>query len=223
MKKFRIPTYLVLFLLGTTALWYFGHHRPAQKILKAEPKKVYKAVPLALKTTTGEQQAPEVAHTSADEATGHETQTLSSTTMKNSTAPSRSDTTDTEDTVASQTDVLTQGTVTPRTTTETSGCASHEADPAAAARLEAAKLELLLAQEYSKEAKAKMEAEVIPYVNLLNAMSPEEQREHWEKYRNVLVNHVMPLLEDDEPGFDPDEYIQMFIDTLIEYGYQPRY
>ena len=39
MRKYPMPIYLVLFLIGATALWYFGHHCPAQKILEAEPKK----------------------------------------------------------------------------------------------------------------------------------------------------------------------------------------
>ncbi len=43
MRKYLMPIYVVLFLTGATALWYFGHHRPAQKILEAEPKKVYKS------------------------------------------------------------------------------------------------------------------------------------------------------------------------------------
>ena len=46
MKKYPMLIYVVLFLIGATALWYFGHHRPAQKILTAEPKKVYKSTPL---------------------------------------------------------------------------------------------------------------------------------------------------------------------------------
>ena len=46
MKKYLMPIYIAIFLIGATALWYFGHHRPAQKILKAEPKKVYKTTPL---------------------------------------------------------------------------------------------------------------------------------------------------------------------------------
>ncbi len=49
MRKYPMPIYVVLFLIGATALWYFGHHRPAQKILKAEPKKVYKTTPLPLR------------------------------------------------------------------------------------------------------------------------------------------------------------------------------
>lgn len=50
MRKYPMPIYIVLFLIGTTALWYFGHHRPAQKILAAEPKKVYKSTPLPPKS-----------------------------------------------------------------------------------------------------------------------------------------------------------------------------
>ena len=46
MRKSLTPIYIVLFLIGATALWYFGHHRPAQKILEAEPKKIYKSTPL---------------------------------------------------------------------------------------------------------------------------------------------------------------------------------
>jgi len=42
MKNFRRPVYIALFLIAATAVWYFGHHRPAQKILKAEPEKVYR-------------------------------------------------------------------------------------------------------------------------------------------------------------------------------------
>ncbi len=46
MKKYSMLIYVVLFSIGAIALWYFGHHRPAQKILTAEPKKVYQSTPL---------------------------------------------------------------------------------------------------------------------------------------------------------------------------------
>ena len=46
MRTRLMPIYVVLFFVGATALWYFGHHRPAQKILEAEPKRVYKSIPL---------------------------------------------------------------------------------------------------------------------------------------------------------------------------------
>ena len=50
MKRSLMPTYIALFLIGATALWYFGHHRPAQKILEVEPKRVYKSTPLQPKS-----------------------------------------------------------------------------------------------------------------------------------------------------------------------------
>ena len=46
MRKYLTPIYVIFFLIGATALWYFGHHRPAQRLLKAEPKKIYKSTPL---------------------------------------------------------------------------------------------------------------------------------------------------------------------------------
>ena len=46
MRKYLTPIYVLLFLIGATALWYFGHHRPAQKILETDPVKVYKSTSL---------------------------------------------------------------------------------------------------------------------------------------------------------------------------------
>lgn len=46
MRKYLTLIYVLLFLIGATALWYFGHHRPAQRILKTEPKTVYKTTSL---------------------------------------------------------------------------------------------------------------------------------------------------------------------------------
>ena len=41
MKK-KGSSILLLLFIGATALWYFGHYRPAQSLLKAEPQKIYK-------------------------------------------------------------------------------------------------------------------------------------------------------------------------------------
>ena len=57
MKKFNITIYVVLFVLGATALWYFGYHRSAQQILNAEPKKVYESVPIRTLRTTEDSHA----------------------------------------------------------------------------------------------------------------------------------------------------------------------
>ncbi len=64
MKKYSVPTYFSLFLIGAVALWYFGHHRPAQEILKAEPKKVYRTkLPDTLKLSQRSEESTTRSHT----------------------------------------------------------------------------------------------------------------------------------------------------------------
>ena len=81
MKKLIMLTIFLAVCLG--AIWYFGHQRPTQEMLQAEPKKVYKAVPPNIPekpttiprptdTTTQESPSTEVAleETSEDTSTG---------------------------------------------------------------------------------------------------------------------------------------------------------
>lgn len=57
MKKLSAFVYLAPFLIVATALWYFGHHRPTQEILRAEPQKIYRRVtPLATDTSAAKKQ-----------------------------------------------------------------------------------------------------------------------------------------------------------------------
>ena len=57
MKKLSTLAYFSLFLLAATALWYFGHHRPIQEILRAEPQKIYRPVtPLTTDTSAAKKQ-----------------------------------------------------------------------------------------------------------------------------------------------------------------------
>ena len=73
MKNFLVPIYIFIFLLGATALWYFGHHRPVQQILNAEPKKVYKTTtPATSKTSTVNQNAIETPAHARGNASGIE-------------------------------------------------------------------------------------------------------------------------------------------------------
>ena len=81
MKKLIMLTIFLAVCLA--AIWYFGHHRPTQEMLQAEPKKVYKAVPSNIPekpttiprptdTTTQESPSAEVdlEKTSEDTSTG---------------------------------------------------------------------------------------------------------------------------------------------------------
>ena len=98
MKKYLMPIYVALFLLGATALWYFGHHRPAQKILEAEPKRVYKSTPLqpeSLPVTStpsnATQQASEGDIGMAVEAIDTESEDTESEDMDNAATPEKID------------------------------------------------------------------------------------------------------------------------------------
>ena len=98
MKKYLMPIYVALFLLGATALWYFGHHRPAQKILEAEPKRVYKSTPLqpeSLPVTStpsnATQQASEGDIGMAVEAIDTESEDTESEDMDNTATPEKID------------------------------------------------------------------------------------------------------------------------------------
>ena len=98
MKKYLMPIYVALFLLGATALWYFGHHRPAQKILEAEPKRVYKSTPLqpeSLPVTStpsnATQQASEGDIGMAVEAIDTESENTESEDMDNTATPKKID------------------------------------------------------------------------------------------------------------------------------------
>ena len=84
MKKLSTLAYLALLLIGATALWYFGHHRPAQKILTAEPQKIYRPVtPLATDTSAAKQQ---IAGTNPVHSAPQETREPSVTEIDNGTS-----------------------------------------------------------------------------------------------------------------------------------------
>jgi hypothetical protein len=86
MKKLSALAYLALFLIVATALWYFGHHRPAQEILRAEPQQIYRSVtPLATDTSAAKKQT---AGTNSVHLSPEETRESSVTEIDNGTSPS---------------------------------------------------------------------------------------------------------------------------------------
>ena len=93
MKKYLFPIYVALFLIGATTLWYFGHHRPAQKILNAEPKKVYKSTPLPPKSLSVKSVPSETIQVPPDEnaATKTESADTKTTDSDNATTPEKKD------------------------------------------------------------------------------------------------------------------------------------
>ena len=64
MKRFHMTLYIALSVLGSTALWYFGHHRPAQKAHNAPPMVIYKATPpVGQNLETAKAPAQPISHT----------------------------------------------------------------------------------------------------------------------------------------------------------------
>jgi len=85
MKKLSTLAYFALFLIAATALWYFGHHRPSQEILRAEPQKIYRPVtPLATDTSAAKKQT---AGTNSVHVSAEETRKPSVTEINNGTSP----------------------------------------------------------------------------------------------------------------------------------------
>ena len=81
MKRHLISIYIAVFLIGATALWYFGHHRPAQKILEAEPKRVYKSIPLKAADLSVKPTPSDAAQKSREEDTDVEVEDTDSAAM----------------------------------------------------------------------------------------------------------------------------------------------
>ena len=74
-----MPIYVVLFLIGATALWYFGHHRPVQKILEAEPKRVYKSTSVEPESLSGPSTLSDTTQRINENDTGVEVEAIDTT------------------------------------------------------------------------------------------------------------------------------------------------
>lgn len=214
MKEFRIPIYLVLFLVATTTLWYFGHHRPAQNILQMEPQKVYdtnsslksKDSTMAQRTTgtKGRSSTDEKPTVSPNYQDGNTVDSLSeSTEIKDRNAPSNPPT-------SKQTETIQQDSQT------------QEEDMAAQAELKALMAEidtrLELNQIYISESKTKMSQEAHGIVNHLNSLSVEEQQNLllWVKdnfYADVLLENP------DRDKAVLDDVWKNFLELFVGVGY----
>ena len=194
MKKFLVPIYLFLFLLSATAIWYFGHHRPAQTILKAGPKKVYKGTLAAPEAQTVEKQATaDRAHPgvtlgqSATEIDGFSTPSLT---------PESTDTVGSDTIIQSQNDV--ERTLTPHEHTESQHSHSQEDLAAEAAEFEMIRVEIA---EMLANAKGAIEATqpllkegARMIATHLNQMPQEEQRAFLNEYRNMIYSEEFQSL-----------------------------
>ena len=230
MRKFTVPTYLVLFLLmGGTALWYFGHHRPAQKALKAEPKKVYKpAAPITQDTATAKQRSIEKhAHEPPD---GTEVSTVMNqeNTARN---PNAEEILPTDTAPSTPDNVANEGTASEHPHTH-----SREENEAENAEFKALMAEVFRYKEHlaagRKRAQDVKDRKVPEFVHRLESKSPEEQRALFLQIKNYVYNdflktpagsRVLGLSKDLD--VETSELLDIgwnsLLETLADYGYTP--
>ena len=222
MKKLSALAYLALFSIAATALWYFGHHRPAQEILRAEPQRIYRSVtPLATDTSAAKQQT---AGTNPLHLCPEETRESSVTEIDDGTSPSSiADVSDTGS--ENQNDV--KGTQ--------HGDIQHEhAHEEAISMSEKIKMmerkhnEIIdRALQLSEAALSRLTADSEMIVTMLNQMPLEEQRALLNEFRKALysevsevhipeqISHLLP-----DPVDFADQTWNFFVDAWAEHGYR---
>jgi hypothetical protein len=206
-----VTTMLVTFL---GAIVYYGHLRPIQENLKAEPVKTYKAAPLkTMDTTIDEQPVPDIA-TDRDKTLA---QRQTPTAMEDREVPSNLDSTGTrarrQNAVSNESDVIPL-----EQENEQHNYISEEVVD------ETAEIEALFKEivEIQTEAEAslargdRMLKEALPQmVHYLNSMSPEEQR---ITFRQMRIELEKAAQGDDNPELIKQVW-QLTLEMFIDGGY----
>ncbi|MCG9134521.1 hypothetical protein J5I95_22890 [Candidatus Poribacteria bacterium] len=222
MQKLSILAYLALFSIVATALWYFGHHRPAEEILRAEPQQIYRPVtPLATDTSAAKQQT---AGTNPVHASSKETRESSVTEISNGTSPSSIE--DVSDTgIQSQNDVK-------RTKHgNTQHDHSHEKAISVSEKIKMMEREhneiIDNALQQSEAALSRLTADSKTIVAMLNQMPLEKQRALLNEFRKSIyseasevhfpeeISHLLPDLVD-----LADQTWNFFVDAWADHGYR---
>lgn len=222
MKKLSTVAYLAFFLIGATALWYFGHHRPTQEILTAEPRKIYRPVtPLARDTSTAKQQT---AGTNPVHSAPGETIEPSVTEIDNGTSATLiSDVPNTG--IENQNDV--KGTKHRDTQHEH----AHEKAISVSEKIKMMEREhneiVDRALQLSEAALSQLTADSKMIAATLNQMPLEEQRTLLNEFRKAIyseasevhipeqISHLLP-----DPVDFADQTWNMFVDAWAEHGYR---
>ena len=209
-----VTTILVTFL---GAIVYYEHLRPIQENLKAEPMKIYKAVPLqTTDRTIGERPVPDV-NTDSDKTLVRDRQGQTPVTTENKEIPSHSDSTGTnvhrQNVVSNESDVIRPAQENPQ----------HNHTPEVSAS-ETAEMEALLKEvvEIQAEVEASLERgdrmlkEALPQmVHYLNSMSLEEQH---VTFRQMRIELEKAAQGDDNPDLI-EQVWQLTLEMFIDGGY----
>ena len=209
-----IATMLVAF---PSAIVYYGHLRPIQENSKAEPMKIYKAVPLQTTDRTIDERPISDVATNSDKTLVRDRQGQTPATTEDKEGPSHSDSTDTDthrqNIVSNEGDVIPPEQENPRH--------NHTSEVPVG---ETSEMEALLKEMVEIQAKAeaslargkRMLKEALPQmVHYLNSMSPEEQR---VTFRQMRIELEKAAQGDDNPEL-MEEVWQLTLEMFLDGGY----
>ena len=221
MKTFHVTIYIVLFVFGATALWYFGHHRPAQQILNAPPKVVYKATPPVLKKIVPAK-ATTHPNSRSDNNDNLDTPDIHMETPLTTEQKTDRDPMDAPN-VEGQPTMANENKVSPHETTEGKHSLSQEeAERAEAearrAEREAARQSNLEFLENAEQTKLQMAGEMTEFFNTL---SIEEQRAHFQMFEKIVYRDIPRLHPGEDTQEDLDRLWNSVLSSLILVGYTP--
>ena len=205
-RTFAVTICLTIFITVGTSFWYFGHHRPTQKILNAEPV----VTPLQPKTQPSNIPAPITSSHS------HEEDILETD------APSNQEQSDLrENTEQSRDTSVSQG----KEEAEHKHLQSKEEQEASKKLKAEAEAALELAKQTQKESLELMREAMPIIVNHLNALSPDEQRELLQQTKTAMVDQISQFPPELQPLIGDfnilEEGWKMYLGMLAEYGYTP--
>ena len=214
MKNFLVPIYIFTFLIGATALWYFGHHRPAQQIQNAEPKHVYTPVPITPGIVTEESQeieeSQEHLHPHTHDDTVEDLQTpipLETELDKNTDSIVEIPMEINDDTTYEQHSHSPEEIAAERAEYETRRAESAAFRKAAQEYLENAEIERL-----------RMAGETASFFNTL---SVEEQQAYFKICEDIVYNDIPRLHPGEDTQADLDRLWNTVLSSLIAVGYTP--
>ena len=241
MRKFTLPTYLVLFLIAAAVLWYFGDHRPTQKALKAAPKKVYEPMDRTTQDpSTVEQQATgAMTHAQQREHLSEaENPSISPMTHENGQIDTPDEVADIRTAVpnAQNSSEVSNGSTAAPVAPAEEHCHhpehSMEEITSEQAEFDALMAEVLTSREETaalqERAQRTREKRMPELVRMLKAKSPAEQRDLLARAKQLALNELTrnPIFADVLPDLANQPEVSELIwntvlDQLAEYGYTP--
>ena len=218
-RTFIIGICLIVFISFGISFWYFGHHRPAQEILNAEPVKTYKTVT----PSKSKPQSPNTRAIAPSSHVGEETfVTPSVPDPENTNAYSSSEQSDLPENVKLNGDTP----VSEGKEEEEHERSQSQSEQEASKQLKAEAKKALAAAKQIQQESLELMREAMPIIaSHLNTLSTTEQIEMLRQVKTTMLSQVsqyppelQTVIAESNIG---EEGWQMYLDMLADYGYTP--